>query len=77
MHYRNYRIPDEEQLFEVGDKVLMCNDSVVTITRVDMQNVYYEARPIACYTAFQYSVIDENDNRHYVETKDLSPLQET
>jgi len=23
MHYRNYRIPDEEQLFEVGDKVLM------------------------------------------------------
>ena len=77
MHYRNYRIPDEEQLFEVGEKVLMGGESVVTITRVDMHNVYYEARPIACYTAFQYSVLDEDDKRHYVETKDLSPLQES
>ncbi len=76
MHYRNYRIPDEEQLFEVGDKVLMRDSEVVTVARVDMQTVYYEARPIACYTAYQYSVIDKDDKRHYVETKDLSPLQE-
>ena len=76
MHYRNYRIPDEEQLFEVGDKALMNGGEVVTIDRVHVHNVYYEARPIAMYTAYQYSVLDENDNRHYVETKDLSPLQE-
>lgn len=77
MYYRNYRIPDEEQLFEVGDKALMHENKVVTVTRVDMHNVYYEARPIACYTAYHYSVLDEDDERHYVETKDLSPLQET
>ena len=76
MHYRNYRIPDEEQLFEVGDKALMHGKEVVTIANVHMQNVYYEARPIAMYTAFQYSVLDESNQRHYVETKDLSPLQE-
>ena len=55
----------------------MHENEVVTVTRVDMHNVYYEARPIACYTAYHYSVLDENDERHYVETKDLSPLQET
>ena len=49
MHYRNYRIPDEEQLFEVGDKALMHGKEVVTIANVHMQNVYYEARPIAMY----------------------------
>ncbi len=75
MYYRDYRIPDEEQLYEVGDKVLMHGESIVTITRVDMHNVYYEARPIACYTAYQYSVLDENDKRHYVETKDLSKIE--
>ena len=75
MHYRNYRIPDEKQLFEVGDKVLMHGSEVVTVDRVDMQSVYYEARPIACYTAYQYAVLDKNDNRHYVETKDLSQIQ--
>lgn len=77
MHYRSYRIPDEEKLFEVGDKALMRGSEVVTVTRVDMQNVYYEARPIACYTAYLYSVLDESGERHYVETKDLSALQET
>ena len=77
MHYRTYRIPDEKQLFEVGDKALMNDEEVVTITRVDMQSVYYEARPIAMYTAYQYAVLDENDVHHYVETKDLSPIKET
>ena len=76
MHYRNYRIPDEVQLFEVGDKALLHDKTLVTIKRVHDQTVYYEARPIACYQAFQYAVVDENNKSYYVETKDLSQIEE-
>ena len=70
------RIPDEVQLFEVGDKALLRGDTLVTIERVSQSSVYYEARPIACYIAYQYSVIDKDNKKHYVETKDLSQIEE-
>jgi len=76
MSYRNYRIPDEEQLFEVGDKALMHGEALVTIERVHYQTVYYEARPVATYQAYQYAVLDKDNKRHYAETKDLSKIED-
>lgn len=68
MYYE--RIPDEEQLFNVGDTALL-GEEKVTVTFVHESYVYYEARPIAMYRAFNYSVVDEVGKKRYVETKDL------
>lgn len=70
MYYE--RIPDEKQLFNVGDTALL-GEERVTITFVHESYVYYEARPIAMYQAFNYSVVDAAGNKRYVETKDLRP----
>lgn len=70
MYYE--RIPDEEQLFDVGDTALL-GEEKVTITFVHEAYVYYEARPIASYRAFNYSVVDTAGKKRYVETKDLRP----
>lgn len=69
MYYE--RIPDEEQLFNVGDTAML-GDEKVTVTFVHESYVYYEARPIASYRAYNYSVVNENGEKSsYVETKDL------
>jgi len=64
------RIPNEEQLFTVGDKALYKN-KLVTISGVQEQTVYYEHRPIATYLAYVYIITDSTEKKYYVETSDL------
>jgi len=69
------RIPDEEQLFEVGD-LLSYKGEQVTVHRVDQQSVYYEHRPIASYRAFLYAVVRSDGTKLYLQTEDLSQIEQ-
>ncbi len=69
------RIPDEKQLYEVGD-LLLYKGEQVTVERVDQQNVYYEHRPIASYRAFLYAVIKSDGTKLYLQTEDLSNIEQ-
>tara|TARA_B100000214_G_C23568092_1_gene446035 strand:+ start:78 stop:302 length:225 start_codon:yes stop_codon:yes gene_type:complete len=69
------RIPDEKQLFEVGDK-LSHKGSPVTVERVSQQSIYYEHRPIASYQAFFYTVVDGSGNKLYLQTEDLTQVEQ-
>ena len=65
------RIPDEEQLFKVGDQ-LTYKGQQVTIERVSQQSVYYEHRPISSYKAFFYLATTEIGEKLYLSTEDLT-----
>ena len=65
------RIPDEEQLFKVGDQLTYKGEQV-TVERVSAQSVYYEHRPVASYRAFFYTVINAAGEKLYVETDSLT-----
>ena len=68
------RIPDEKQLFEVGDELTYQGEKV-TVERVSMHSIYYEHRPIASYQAFFYTVIKEDGKSLYLETDALAGEQ--
>ncbi len=69
------RIPDEEQLYEVGDQ-LTYKGQQVTVETISQQSIYYEHRPIASYQAFFYTVIDQGGNKLYLQTEQLSSEQD-
>ena len=68
------RIPDEKQLFEVGDELTYRGEKV-TVERVSQQSVYYEHRPIASYQAFFYTFTKEDGKSLYLETDALTSEQ--
>jgi hypothetical protein len=55
------RIPDELQIFNVGDKVKTVAGQAGIVTSVSSCSVYYEHRPIASFTRFHYSVDIDGD----------------
>jgi hypothetical protein len=57
------RIPDEQQIFQVGDKVETIEGQAGVVVRISSCNVYYEARPIASYTQYNY-IIDIDGKTH-------------
>ena len=65
------RIPDEKQLFKVGDQLTYKGEQV-TVERVSTQSIYYEHRPIASYQAFFYTVVNAAGEKLYVETDSLT-----
>lgn len=50
------RIPNERQIFDIGDEVKTTSGQTGTVTSVSSYSVYYEHRPIASYTKYCYSV---------------------
>jgi len=59
---------DEKQCFNEGDEVIVesCPElGVGTISFVNSHSVYYEARPIASYTAFRYYVEFKTEKKSY------------
>tara|TARA_B100001094_G_C17553948_1_gene495067 strand:+ start:108 stop:329 length:222 start_codon:yes stop_codon:yes gene_type:complete len=69
------RIPDEKQLFKVGD-LLSYKGEQVTVRRVDQQSVYYEHRPVASYRAYLYAVIKSDGTKLYLQAEDLSHIEQ-
>lgn len=57
------RIPDEQQVFQVGDKVKTLEGQSGVVIRIRSSSVYYEARPIASYTRYNY-IIDIDGKTH-------------
>lgn len=71
------RIPDEKQIFEPGDTALYREETPVTIDGIHTQNVYYEHRPIASYTSYLYSTVDEAGIRRLAEASELSMTKDS
>tara|TARA_B100000683_G_C12003965_1_gene355014 strand:- start:229 stop:447 length:219 start_codon:yes stop_codon:yes gene_type:complete len=69
------RIPDEKQLYEVGDQLTYKGEQV-TVETISQNSVYYEHRPIASYRAFFYVVTKPDGSKLYLQTEDLSSEQE-
>jgi len=65
------RILDEQQLFEIGDQVLLEDGRPGIVDSVISSSVYYEARPIASFTEFTYVVVVDG-KREYLKAKQLS-----
>ncbi len=58
------RIPDELQIFNVGDEVKTVAGQTGIVTSVSSCSVYYEHRPIASFMRFNYSVDIDGDIHH-------------
>ena len=59
---------DEKQCFNKGDEVIVESRpelGVGTVSFVNSHSVYYEARPIASYTAFYYSVEFKSEKKSF------------
>lgn len=69
----NGRILDEEQLFEVGDRLAYEGEEVV-VEKVTPQSIWYEHRPIASYKAFFYTIKTPAGKSLYVQTDTLTRL---
>ena len=66
------RIPDERQLFQKGERVITLRGEEGIIKTVSTCSVYYEARPIASYTEYRYSV-EVNGEIRYLKSSQLMP----
>jgi hypothetical protein len=62
------RIPDEKQLFKIGDEVETLTGLKGIVSSVIASSTYYEARPIASYTSYTYVVI-AGDEKLYLQAK--------
>jgi len=60
------RIPDEQQIFQVGDEVETIEGQLGIVKHVNTHSVYYEHRPIASYTSYNYAV-DIDDKIHILK----------
>jgi len=67
------RIPDEQQMFYVGDKIETVAGETGTVTSVSSHSVYYEHRPIASYTQYYYSVEIDGDIRRLKLEQIIAP----
>jgi len=76
------RIPDEVQKFQIGESVIVTDQSLAseqhtfgTVESVLASSVYYEARPIASFTEYTY-VIRIAEQRHYLKANQISSVVE-
>lgn len=67
------RIPDETQLYNPGDEVIMPEGLTGVVQSVRSHSVYYEARPIASYLRYTY-IVEYNGRQHYLKADQLSPI---
>jgi hypothetical protein len=63
---------DEKQCFNEGDEVIVEDNpelGIGTISAVNTHSVYYEARPIASYTAYRYYVDFKSEKKSYAASE--------
>lgn len=65
------RILDEQQLFEIGDKVFTTSGVKGVVDSVITASTYYEARPIASYTSYTYVIVTA-DEKLYLSADEIS-----
>ena len=65
-------IPDQCQLFKIGDEVTTVNGEEGIVKNVSSHSVYYEHRPIASYTDYRYT-IEIGGELHYLASDQIIP----
>ena len=67
------RIPDEKQLFDIGDKVLTSSGEYGVVRSVMSTSHYYEARPIASFIKYTY-VVAVGEEKLYLSSDEISSI---